>query len=149
MVMEAALLNSCQILVEGKYSGLMEPWENYIPIKADVSNWDDVHLAMEDYSLIKKIINNTRVKILDVKELRAEVKARQIVSDISALHNNKNISSCSQLVRDAMNKYRLEMSQGAYRKIWIKNRLRKRLVASLENYPRIRGFAKKMYNKVR
>ena len=34
-VFEAAAVRSCQILFEGRYSGILEPMVHYIPLKKD------------------------------------------------------------------------------------------------------------------
>ena len=51
-VLEAALLESCQILVEGDYSGLVQPWEHFIPIRSDASDFQEVQEAMKAEGLI-------------------------------------------------------------------------------------------------
>lgn len=147
-VMEAALLNSCQILVEGRYSDFMVPWENYIPIKPDASNWDEVYLAMSDYSYVQKIIKETRLKILDTKELRAREKSQKILTDVAEFLANRNSQNSTEMVHKVLNKYRLEMNEKVYNKVWLKRRLRKWLVSSLNNYPRLQVIARQIYNKI-
>ena len=47
--LEACAARSCQILVEGHYSGLLKPGEHYIPLKKDFSNIDEVlRIVKED-----------------------------------------------------------------------------------------------------
>jgi len=148
-VMEAALLDSCQILVKGNYSGLLEPWKNYIPIEPDASNWDEVYLAMQDRSLVQEIIKETRSKILDTQELRSKEKSQKILVDMFSLQKKRAASSSVEMVRIVIDKYKSEMNQKAYNKVWLKRRLRKRIIASLEDYPRLQLMAKKIYNKIR
>ena len=38
---EAALVGSCQVLVEGTYDGLLEPDVHYIPVRPDLANADE------------------------------------------------------------------------------------------------------------
>ena len=40
--LEACATRTCQVLVEGEYSGVLAPGEHYIPIRKDLSNLDDV-----------------------------------------------------------------------------------------------------------
>lgn len=148
-VMEAAMLNSCQILVEGSYSGLIDPWKNYIPIKADASNWDEVYLAMKDHSYVQAMINETRSRILDTKELRAKVKSQKILSDASLFHAKKNVSSSAEVVCKVIEKYKSEINQSMYNRIWFKRRVRRRIIASLNDFPRLQIIARKIYNKIR
>ena len=48
---EAAAFRVCQILFEGRYSGIMQPMVHYIPLKKDFSNWDEVVSRFCDASL--------------------------------------------------------------------------------------------------
>ena len=50
---EAAALKNCQILFEGKYSGIMEPMKHYIPLKKDFSNFETTI----------QLFNNSRVRL--------------------------------------------------------------------------------------
>ena len=40
--LEACATRTCQVLVEGEYSGVLRPGEHYIPVRKDLSNLDDV-----------------------------------------------------------------------------------------------------------
>jgi len=45
---EAAALDTCQILLEGEYNGILVPWRHYLPLKRDFSNFDEVMRAFND-----------------------------------------------------------------------------------------------------
>jgi hypothetical protein len=45
---EAAALDTCQLLLEGDYNGVLVPWRHYLPLKKDFSNFDDVMRAFND-----------------------------------------------------------------------------------------------------
>jgi hypothetical protein len=48
-VFEAVALRTALILFEGRYSGVVEPWEHYLPLKKDFSNVDEIlRLARDD-----------------------------------------------------------------------------------------------------
>lgn len=55
---EAPALGACQILFEGKYSGIMEPMQHYIPLKKDFSNFDDVLAMFRDDALRRELTRN-------------------------------------------------------------------------------------------
>lgn len=55
---EAAALRVCQILFEGKYSGIMQPMVHYIPLKKDFSNFDDVMRMFKDKDLRFELTEN-------------------------------------------------------------------------------------------
>ncbi len=40
--LEACATRTCQILVEGEYNGVLQPWKHYIPVRKDFSDIDDV-----------------------------------------------------------------------------------------------------------
>jgi hypothetical protein len=55
---EAAALRVCQILFEGKYSGILEPLVHYIPLKKDFSNVDNVIEQFRDPELRRRLTEN-------------------------------------------------------------------------------------------
>ena len=55
---EAATFQVCQILFEGKYSGLMKPMVHYIPLKKDFSNFDEVVRLFESVEVRKELTEN-------------------------------------------------------------------------------------------
>lgn len=62
---EAAALKACQILYEGTFSGIMEPWVHYIPLKKDFSNFDEVLAAFRDEDVRQTIADNARRDMVD------------------------------------------------------------------------------------
>ncbi len=57
-VIEAAASGAVMIAYEGRYSGLMHPWQHYIPLKKDFSNIEEVLAALQDYLLLEKLATN-------------------------------------------------------------------------------------------
>ena len=55
---EAAAFRVCQILFEGRYSGIMEPMVHYLPLKKDFSNFDDVIRMFKNAALRKEVTDN-------------------------------------------------------------------------------------------
>jgi hypothetical protein len=55
---EAAALRVCQILFEGKYSGIMQPMVHYIPLKKDFSNFDEVIRLFQDETVRYELTEN-------------------------------------------------------------------------------------------
>jgi hypothetical protein len=55
---EAAALRVCQILFEGKYSGILEPMVHYLPLKKDFSNVDDVLRQFRDPDVRRRLTDN-------------------------------------------------------------------------------------------
>src|SRR4029077_6259139 len=55
---EAAAFRVCQILFEGKYSGILQPMVHYIPLKKDFSNFVDVIRLFSDASVRRELTDN-------------------------------------------------------------------------------------------
>ena len=45
---EAAALRTAMVLYEGRYSGILEPWRHYVPLRKDFANIDQVVAAIKD-----------------------------------------------------------------------------------------------------
>ena len=46
--LEAAACRTVQILYEGRYSGIFQPWRHYLPLRRDLANLDEVIDAFRD-----------------------------------------------------------------------------------------------------
>ncbi|MFN2577926.1 MAG: hypothetical protein ABR607_09595 [Pyrinomonadaceae bacterium] len=55
---EAAAFSVCQILFEGRYSGIIQPLVHYIPLKKDFSNFDDCIRMFQDKALRRELTDN-------------------------------------------------------------------------------------------
>lgn len=53
--LEAAVTRTAQILVEGRYSGVLEPQRHYLPVRADFSDLDEVLERARDRELLEQI----------------------------------------------------------------------------------------------
>lgn len=52
---EAAALRTLMVLYEGRYSGRLEPWRHYVPLKKDHSNFDEVVSVLRNPDRIREI----------------------------------------------------------------------------------------------
>jgi hypothetical protein len=57
-IFEAAALRTLMILYEGEYSGRLEPWRHYLPLKKDHQNMAEVVSAFRDEDRALAIIDN-------------------------------------------------------------------------------------------
>jgi hypothetical protein len=55
---EAAAFRVCQILFEGKYSGILQPMVHYLPLKKDFSNIDQVIRLFKDADFRRELTEN-------------------------------------------------------------------------------------------
>jgi hypothetical protein len=52
---EAVITKTCQVLVEGHYNGIFEPFNHYIPLKRSLSNLDEVLNLVRDRQLVERV----------------------------------------------------------------------------------------------
>ncbi len=52
---ESAAFRVCQVLYEGRYSGILEPNVHFIPLKKDFSNFDEVIRAIKDPQVRRRV----------------------------------------------------------------------------------------------
>jgi hypothetical protein len=62
---EACMTRTCQLLLEGDYNGVLEPWRHYIPIRRDYSNVDEVLNALSDKALVERIVEQAYADIVE------------------------------------------------------------------------------------
>ena len=108
-VLEAAALDSGQILVEGEYSGIIEPWEHYLPIKEDASNFDEVLEAMGDVEEMKRMIERCRDRILEHPALRYSHQAGRVIDLIKERRGDQDSSNSSRGAEELFAKYEQEI----------------------------------------
>jgi hypothetical protein len=75
---EAAALNSCQILFEGDYSGVLRPMVHYIPLRKDFANLETVLDLQGDDEVCRRLTANAFRDLIasgtyDVRRLVARV----------------------------------------------------------------------------
>lgn len=129
-VLEAGVLESCQILVEGHYSGIIEPWVHYIPIKSDTSDFSQVLAAMADHGLVAQMTKNCRERILDTPELRGSNSAARVLNLIVDAVNLRSIVSPYGAVDRVIQRYQNDMP---------------RRYAWMFTYQRLRQASKRLY----
>jgi hypothetical protein len=56
--LEAAAFRNCQVLFEGHYSGVLEPMVHYVPLKKDLSNFEEVVELIGDRRVREQIAEN-------------------------------------------------------------------------------------------
>jgi hypothetical protein len=86
---EAAFTKTGQILVKGPYSGLLEPWEHYIPLEADLSNFEEVINAMKDEKFSKKMIERCYNRISSQDRLYYKELADTVIKLIHDLRKSE------------------------------------------------------------
>lgn len=147
-VLEAALLDSAQILVDGEYSGIVKPGEHFIPIRSDAANFPEVLEAMSDRLLVEAMIRRCREAVLSVDALRYRNKAQMIVNVIGDMAARKKPGSNSDKVRQAISRYACEV-QPRYQSLWRRQHYRKKLASAVAPYPRLHQLLRSAWRYVR
>jgi hypothetical protein len=62
---EAATFDTCQILFEGSYSGVLEAGTHFIPLRKDFANFDEVIRSFRDAKLRSRIVANARRDLIE------------------------------------------------------------------------------------
>ena len=62
---EAAALGTVLVLYEGEYSGILQPWRHYVPLKKDFSNFAEVLAALKDPVRLQEIADCARREIAE------------------------------------------------------------------------------------
>lgn len=55
--LEACVTKTCQVLVEGEYNGILKPWKHYLPLRADLSNIEEMITYMQNDHLRETIVS--------------------------------------------------------------------------------------------
>lgn len=60
---EAAALKTAMVLYQGKYSGFLEPWRHYVPLKKDFSNIEEVAQAIKDVEFLQQLVDRAYLEV--------------------------------------------------------------------------------------
>lgn len=135
-VLEAALLGSAQLLVDGEYSGIVKPGEHFIALRPDASNFPEVLDAMADRALVEGMIRRCREAVLSVDALRYNNKARMILDLIAERTADQKSGANDDKVRQVISRYASEMKT-KYQSRWRRQYYRKKIAKALAPYPRL------------
>ncbi len=87
--LECAALRVCQILLEGQYDGLLNPYEHYLPLKKDFSNIKDIIALLKNKKLLDEITENAYTKLVVSKEFHYDSFSKNIINKIIIDKNNR------------------------------------------------------------
>ena len=80
---EAGALGTVQLLVPGPYSGLLEPYADFIPLAEDCSNIDEVLGIWSDRTRCVEIARSARDKVFAAKAIQVETAIADVLSIIA------------------------------------------------------------------
>jgi hypothetical protein len=79
---EAAAFRTCQILFEGNYSGIMQPFKHYIPLKKDFSNFDEVISIFKNKRERQEITENAYSDLIASKQYSYKVFIAKVDAEL-------------------------------------------------------------------
>ena len=62
---EAAAFGCCQILYEGRYSGILEPMHHYLPLRKDWSNFDEIIALYRDEHVRAETVERAHAELIE------------------------------------------------------------------------------------
>jgi hypothetical protein len=77
-IFEAGLGGTAQILIEGKYEGVLEPWTHYVPVDATLSDASALVDIVRDTGRAEEMASACRVRLLSLPRLTY----RRLVEDV-------------------------------------------------------------------
>lgn len=87
-IFEGISLGTGHILYEGNYSGIIEPWKHYIPLKKDYSNIDEVFEAAADIDFVEGMICKSYEDIVASDKYSYKQFIKEIDDFIDSLYLN-------------------------------------------------------------
>lgn len=89
---QACMTKTCQILIEGHYSGVLQKWKHYIPLKKDFSNIDEVIELVQKDDLRQQIVENAYKDIV----LSGKYTYRAFVNQVIEKCNLSTVKNLTQ-----------------------------------------------------
>jgi hypothetical protein len=83
-IFEAIAMKTGLVLFEGDYSGVVRPWEHFIPVKKDFSNIDEVIAAVSDLPSLEAMIQRAYDEIVVSGKYHYRAFIQRIDAHISA-----------------------------------------------------------------
>ena len=111
--LEAALAETVQIATPGNYSGLMQPYDHFIPLAEDCSNIAEVCELMNDTFHVNKIKNQCKDSVLSEPRLRRENIVNEII-DFAGNYlssNQRGVAVDQGRTKSAFHRYNSEIRE--------------------------------------
>lgn len=147
-VLEAALLGSAQIMVRGDYSDVVRPWDHYIPINSDASDFEEVSLLLRDEPQMVRMIERCREAVLSVEGLRDSRRAAHLLETIGNMKTARRVHSSADKIESVVRRYQQEM-KSKYVSLWVTQRLKGKAYRTLSKYPLMISAARKVQRLIR
>lgn len=85
-IFEAIRLRTALVLFEGSYSGVVQPWVHFIPLKKDYSNIDEVFAKLEDLDFLRDLTDRAFRDVIESGRYSYRQFVEGVDADIAARH---------------------------------------------------------------
>ena len=79
--LEACATGTCQVLIEGDYNGVLEPWIHYLPLKRDFSNLAEIMLLVKQDTHRSEIVERAYQDIVQSGKYSYSAFAEGVLSE--------------------------------------------------------------------
>jgi hypothetical protein len=97
-IFETAMARSCNILVPGRYLGVLRPNEHYIPLAADLSNWEETFDAMCNTRGVQDRIEACYSTLIGTQRYCYRTFADELLDVIGAHRQKKGLSPVERTI---------------------------------------------------
>ena len=147
-VIEAALLGSGQILVSGGYSGLLSPWEHYLPIDDKATKTGEIFRIVADHRLLQRYADQCRDKIVSEPRLRRKSRSFDIIS--LGHESRRGLSSTEREIQFRKFARRVEVRNSLRLAAgWVVESTKRGAIASVSSVPFLGRIAQRLWRVVR
>lgn len=84
-IFEAICMGTALVLLEGEYSGVVKPWEHYIPMRGDFSNVDEVMNALSDVGRLQEMADRAYRDVVESGYYSYRAFVRLVDSEIAPM----------------------------------------------------------------
>lgn len=151
-VLEAALVETTQLLVPGPYSGFLHAGEHYWPLEEDCSNFDDIRKVVGDASLQDQLARRCKEVIMETKEIQIEQFISNVTSGISKRDSTVPHAEFEEIERRFRGELGMKV-RAHYRRVNARYELAKRLQREGGGYsrqsPRPPAWMRAIYHSLR
>lgn len=67
-IFEAVALKTALVLFEGEYSGVVQPWTHYLPLKKDFSNADEIFAKLADLDGLQVMVDRAFMDVIESRK---------------------------------------------------------------------------------
>lgn len=81
---ESAALKTLMVMYEGEYSGILQPWRHFVPLKKDHSNMDEVIAVLRDVPRCQRIVDQAYDEIAKNPKYHFRAHVKVVMHEIVA-----------------------------------------------------------------